>query len=333
MSKQINKQDSEKTLKDFLSPKKPVSDDFERDALQGFDTLSNENEALNLKADLDSRISEKLFVNRKKTSRVAWFAAASLLLIVGLSVYFLLNSVKTKDLAVTETQSEQKMTELNPPKGILEPASSNENKMGAGISDKNSDVQNSNGTQAASGAAGGPTKPNKLKTNADSQKSPATKVDADAKKETELEIDYRENVINELDVREEIIAPPLPSTEKNKRSDRASNSKNVKKDSKASSPNTFSAPPSIQADVTYPGGYEGLRLHLKEILIQKEINERFDATLYINKKGKVEKVVFTKVYELSELQQKKIITILKSIKDFQYNATGGLIEYPVSYIN
>jgi hypothetical protein len=84
-------------------------DDFEREAMAGFDMLSSKDEANELKAALDKRINEEVFIKKESHNpKIYWFAAAGLALLIGLSVLFILNDSnsisKSSDLAISETQ-------------------------------------------------------------------------------------------------------------------------------------------------------------------------------------------------------------------------------------
>ncbi len=84
-------------------------DDFEKDAMAGFDMLASKEEANQLKAALDKRINQEVFIKKESHNpKIYWFAAAGLALVIGLSVLFILNDSnsisKSSDLAVTETQ-------------------------------------------------------------------------------------------------------------------------------------------------------------------------------------------------------------------------------------
>ncbi|MBA2612008.1 MAG: hypothetical protein H0U95_08560 [Bacteroidetes bacterium] len=86
-------------------------DDFEKDALAGFDMLGSEKEAANLKASLDTRIKKELFEKEEeKNPKIYWWAAAGLILVVGLSVLFVMNNNdsvnKAHDLAIKNTVQE-----------------------------------------------------------------------------------------------------------------------------------------------------------------------------------------------------------------------------------
>jgi hypothetical protein len=101
-------------LNELLNKKqKGELDDFEREALEGFDTLSSD-EAHQLKTSLDAHMKEEVFAEKRPT-RVYWLAAAALALVVGLSVIFVMNNGSNgKDLAIT-TISEEKA-----PEGIMQ---------------------------------------------------------------------------------------------------------------------------------------------------------------------------------------------------------------------
>lgn len=84
-------------------------DDFEKEAMAGFDMLASKEEANELKAALDKRINEEVFIKKESHNpKIYWFAAAGLALVIGLSVLFIVNDSnsisKSSDLAITETQ-------------------------------------------------------------------------------------------------------------------------------------------------------------------------------------------------------------------------------------
>jgi hypothetical protein len=85
-------------LKDFLqkSDSEPL-DDFEKDALQGFYSLGSEQEALDAKEQLDKRIYAEVFIEKKSNQKIYWLAAAGLFLVIGLSVFFVLNNNNFSD--------------------------------------------------------------------------------------------------------------------------------------------------------------------------------------------------------------------------------------------
>jgi len=86
-----NKKDH-KELSDLLNQKdRSQLDDFEKEAIEGFDMLSGE-EAFQLKEELDAEMEQKVFKPKKQNPRIFLLAAASLVLVIGLSVLFVLNN-------------------------------------------------------------------------------------------------------------------------------------------------------------------------------------------------------------------------------------------------
>lgn len=108
-----NKKDH-KELNDLLNQKdRSQLDDFEKEALEGFDLLSSE-EALQLKGELDAEMEQKVLKTKKQNPRIFLLAAASLLLVVGLSVLFVLNNSGLEDksgLAINTKMEETKLPE------------------------------------------------------------------------------------------------------------------------------------------------------------------------------------------------------------------------------
>jgi len=71
-------------------------DDFEKEAMAGFNMLESENEANNLKTSLDNRINSELFYKKENhNQKVYWLAAAGLALVIGLSALFILNDTNS----------------------------------------------------------------------------------------------------------------------------------------------------------------------------------------------------------------------------------------------
>ncbi len=92
-------------LSDFLNKnKQSVTDDFDKDALEGFETLGSNEEVYELKASLDKKINKKLFSEKKINFSIIWYAAASLFLIIGFSVFYIVNYshdiIKSKDVSL-----------------------------------------------------------------------------------------------------------------------------------------------------------------------------------------------------------------------------------------
>lgn len=72
----------------------------------------------------------------------------------------------------------------------------------------------------------------------------------------------------------------------------------------------------------YTGGDVALTKDIKEKLKAENIDQKFDATLYINEKKIVEKVEFTNSYDLTSKQKEEVTKILKSLNKFNVPSTG-----------
>lgn len=96
-----------KDLQDLLNSLKTKSsqglDDFDREAMEGFETMGSEQEAHDLKNLVDKKIHEQLFSPKKKNEKVYWFAAAGLFIVISLSIILILNGnslLNEKDVAL-----------------------------------------------------------------------------------------------------------------------------------------------------------------------------------------------------------------------------------------
>ncbi len=72
----------------------------------------------------------------------------------------------------------------------------------------------------------------------------------------------------------------------------------------------------------YTGGETAITKDVKEKLKAENLDQKFDATLYINEKKVVEKVEFINAYELTSKQKENITKILKSLSKFNVPSTG-----------
>jgi len=103
MSDRPHNKDLEDLLKNFKTQKSEELDDFEREALEGFETLGSEEEVRDVKSKLDKRAYDELFAE-KKGHKIYWFAAAGLFLVIGLSVFFILNNQQVEEKNVAYVQ-------------------------------------------------------------------------------------------------------------------------------------------------------------------------------------------------------------------------------------
>jgi len=76
----------------------------------------------------------------------------------------------------------------------------------------------------------------------------------------------------------------------------------------------------------YTGGEVALTKDIKDKLKGGDLDQKFDAMLYINEKKAVEKVEFTNAYDLTAKQKEEVTKILKTLTKFNVTATGGKRE-------
>ncbi|MGZ4042207.1 MAG: hypothetical protein ACXVNM_01715 [Bacteroidia bacterium] len=112
MSDRPHNKNLEDLLKNFKTQRSEGLDDFEREALEGFDTMHSKQDALDLKSALDKRVHEELFTEKKNGQRIYWFAAAGLFLVIGLSVFFILNNQAVEEKNVAYVQPTDSIEQL-----------------------------------------------------------------------------------------------------------------------------------------------------------------------------------------------------------------------------
>ena len=84
----------------------------------------------------------------------------------------------------------------------------------------------------------------------------------------------------------------------------------------------------------YDGGDGVLQRDVKDKLKDGDLMQKFDATLFINEKKKVEKAEITNAYSLNKEQQEKIIGVLKKLDKFKFNIkpeSNKLTEYKLVF--
>lgn len=103
MKDQPHNKDLQDLLKSIKTKSSQGLDDFECEAMEGFETLGSEQEAHDLKNQVDKKIQEQLFTPQKKNEKVFWFAAAGLFIVISLSIILILNGnllLNEKDVAL-----------------------------------------------------------------------------------------------------------------------------------------------------------------------------------------------------------------------------------------
>ena len=356
-------------LRDFLNKSKisengPI-DDFEKEALEGFSMLENEEDVLNLKSSLDAKIYKEVFAEEKKPGRIIWYAAAGLALLIGLSVYFIQNNPVTKsdNLAIqSHTSSVHESDSRRIQKSLNEVSKENENlrfkkaenppeikssepknakgekefhkNVNPQKNEKNSD-QNSNAESASGELVTQEVKPQTVPVLAPiegekvmmqpSASSGAVSLGATK----DLTADYLNN--SSFSVTKNDATTAGAEIKKTKPSHNKKRSKNEEQTVAADANSTVAGPSGKSC--LYSGGEEALLKDLKTILSSKKLLQKFDATLFINENKKVVKVIFTETYGLSKTDQKELIDLLKTLDKFEMIGVSGknLAEYKLVY--
>lgn len=353
MSKEKNNNDD---FKEFLgkintSGNLPAGD-FEKEALEGFAMLENEQEAIDLKKSLDNKISEKLFDTEKKsTARTYWLAAAAgLILIIGFTVYFISGNTsvaKNEDLAISMPESPDEFRAApKEPEAEVQQAPLKEEK--ADLPAAKTIVQQAE-EKPVKHIAPPPVMPAE-KAASKKRNSSLTQSDdlanANAGLATsEAETNSQESAVvnkNKENVPDKSVemAPAIVSSNGAMMDNIPDNAAYRSNAPSAASPAyKFNAPAAVKIfnsdsiyTCTYTGGETALHKDLSVKLGAKNIAQKFEAVLSVNEKWVVTKVKITKPYTLNSAQQLQLIELLKSLDKF--TCTGifkGLMEYKVVY--
>lgn len=396
----MDNKNKHKDLNDLFKQRhSSAPDDFEKEALEGFDLLSEE-EAFQLKNELDAEIGEKLFKPKKQTTRIYFLAAASFVLIVGLSVLFMINTNVLEEKAGIALN--QDINEIAKPEGIIskDELGSTKEKMDAAPDSKSDKsiveeekvrrIQNkvseqdpqkrsinakeTQNVQQGDGLAESPKEQivgevaassevddlrldkSKGKAN-DREQLPVE--DKKSEEEKILEIPATKSSVTSAGKAESVNAlykekarkksrsssnEPKPAQQNNADQDfnlAESRNEGKLKDEVATSPSAPSneavttgknAGPGNSTSYSYKSGEAELEKDLRAKLTKEEVNERFDAILFINKKGKVEKVNVFNTFSLSNKKINAIEKILKDLDHFNVPAkASGLYEYKLNY--
>jgi hypothetical protein len=347
MSKQTNKPD--KNLEALFDKNKGLGnsgDAFEQDALEGFAALNNQQEAFDLKAALDEKISQNGIFRHKKKLATYWLAAAGFLLVVGLSVYFISGSSPEKNnLAISTVEVPRH--EIKAPRENSDQALKKPEQELPQITSKNEAIAKrslSNSSHTGPPASEAPeiaftetksdqaadfayeekgmaaqtapivAKPQAVQVQNETSESEENFKSADPKKENKTAVaGDKKNKASEKD------APGSAAA------DRLSISENIAKAKESES---------ATGGALYPGGESALNKMIKEKLGGQDNDQAFDARLFINQKGEVEKAELIKPSGLKPGQQKKLLETLKSLKGFTFISAGtenNLAEYHLIY--
>lgn len=352
MSRQINNRDNiedaaNKRLKEFLERNSETTDDvFDKEAKEGFGTLESPFDAMELKAALDEKI-KSTFLQNKKSREKYWLAAASLMLVVGLSVYFINNSTyDQKNLAVSEKVMSTEPLSLNSTKNkeFIEKANAPQNpiKTAAGRmpdSKKNSEPAKTKHENNFSGQYSEPIASAKANGSGNASEilvAPAVNSENDDVQSGKG--DNAERNKKDIAVTSKNFEPEEEQQAKSTLNRFTSKSANAMAPANSSPNNLASGDLDLKekaaSNVYYNGGETALAQTLKQKLLKIDCNGKFEALLFINNSGKVEKAELSKTYDLNDKQQKQVIEILYSLENFKFYsapANKAINRYKVVY--
>lgn len=357
--------EGERFLKKLKQKQADNLDDFEKEALEGFAMLENEEEAIQLKTSLDKKIFSEVIAGKEKSNKKIWYAAAGLIFFIGISVFFIfngnINSEKNK-LAITTTNNapaDSAPSDLNQSKSIVTSTDAidleKEMTKKSTISSLNEQLAYKNIPKINSGSGA---KPNEQAEN-------QTSLIAKQTSEEHL-------APNELSENEDLDTKKMNSRENEQSTDKTNAlvEKNVKtledlnlssktavteKTESKKAKNTFSqrtlAPPAQNNNstyetpvaaamettpgfVTYTGGNEVLLKDLKLGLKAMKIKKSFEVILLISKNAKIESVTFLNKNKLTKNELEEVTKVLRNLNKFQVSGetgTSGFFRYLINY--
>jgi hypothetical protein len=323
------------------------ADDFEREALEGFAMLESQEEALNLKAELDQEMKDKVF--SRKPVRIYWMAAAGLTLLIGISTYFILagDPVTRSGLAITAAASKADSLLAAPP------AESSYEEKAAELSSVAPSKQVN--TLAAKAPKGEPEAPGF----ASGIVAPAIPAKETGAAPAELSFAANGGVVSTTNADLDEAQAPVKAAEKelvqpsatdayarvaaDKKAEERKDDSNAEtaKKSRAKVKSYAATPAAAREEVTdtaqncyYVGSKFELYQQLSRRLGEKDLDRHFDATLFFTGAStRVQKVEFTKTENISPEAQREIIKVLKTLDGFRFRskpAKNEVTEYKIS---
>ncbi|MBK7311838.1 MAG: hypothetical protein IPI93_13945 [Sphingobacteriaceae bacterium] len=347
-----------KNLDELLEHLQTPSDDldaFEQEALEGFATLENKQEAIEMKQRLDKRMDEKLSEKRRPLF-IYWSAAAGVALIIGL--VFLLQTnhdLKQESLADNSVLNEKNLesTESNPPAPPAELKQDAVKNMGG-----KSDMQSAN--EQSMDYKKGPAQRSASDEEASTKSALAEVALDDVKNEPakEGEKDSRRDekpaddlAANKGQTNEEVPASAsgagssdkLKSKDQDEAEPKATEyfSRKIKKEkSNNATPQKASQPKSEIEGTFEKSTIQSASLSIKESELTEKINKffadkdykkSFVCTLTINSDNKVESIVFKDPSLFHKGEQKEITEFFKKQKCFKNHEFSVYSTYTVNY--
>jgi hypothetical protein len=339
-----------KALLDKQKSRQPPADAFEQEALEGFAMLESQEEALDLKAELDREMNDTVFARKQAPARIYWMAAAGLALLIGISAYFILagDPIAKPELAVTaatpnadslaaapamEGSYEDKAAELSSPKpadNAGTPADQKRKNTSAAqpqasqpgsplIAEKEAAPAAEVSFAASGSAAPDITSPNEepaadkdLK--AEQEKAAATEV-AETKAGVSKK-DAREEPAKKARVKAKTEAPGAAAPAGAPRSNSYRRADDQAEEATDTTQNCY-----------YLGSKFELYQQLSRRLAEKGLDKPFNATLYFTGPNtRVQRVELTNAANISAEEQSGIIKVIKTLDGFRFRSKPGRNE-------
>lgn len=338
--KNENKPEQDK-LKAFLG-KQPgeTADEFEQEALEGFAMLENEQEILELKSQTDAKVNAALQVKRSKKTTY-WFAAAGLLLCIGLTVFFVSQQGTLEDNRVAIEEKALSAEQLSPADHTnTDGALATSDSLAPTQYKSVNPVVSSRMDQTAAAPVPSETSQERFSESA-GKASPSTQAGAEPEKTAEALANLPlakdegaaptndakavslEDISNED--REEHVAVVSAQPE--------SKTKKALRKKAESEPATAPASASYESALAicwYEGGDQRLQQDLKKELLKRQLDRPFKANLSVATNGTVERVEFLNGKEFNRDEKKELEAVLKKLSAFK-NSSGAAQSYIVDY--
>jgi hypothetical protein len=369
MGKPINKHT--KDLNELLDHIKNPADDldaFEQDALEGFASLENEQEALNMKARLDKRINEELFEKKKQPLFIYWSAAAGVALLIGLIFLFKsTNTLEKQDMAMnTPLKEEVQPLEFKPAPGTTDELKEQTKTIVATEGKKLEDARTGNTRNDQGPALSKTPQEETLESVADSESKDLPNSPEEAmggampKKaaEKEKDVDDKNSKANDMSLANNIKqesgagaaakSAPLVVTKNDEERDEKSNSNKErlvsksKKKSESGEAAPYSAQAPSRAEDMSPSqstikpavlniSVSELNDKISKFMTGTDYNRSFVCTLTINNANEVETVVFENKNLFKRSQEKEIVAFFKKLKCFKNSEYALYSTYKINY--
>ena len=370
MGKPINKHT--KDLNELLDHIKNPADDldaFEQDALEGFASLENEQEALNMKARIDKRINEELFEKKKQPLFIYWSAAAGVALLIGLIFLFkTTNTLEKQDMAMnTPLKEEVQPLEFKPAPGTTEELKEQTKTVVATEGKKLEDVRTGNArndqapaisktqdeesvmTIADSESKDLPDSPEEAMGGAMPKKAAEKEKDADDKQSKPIDATLANNFKQESGAAATSKSAPLVITKNDEnREEKSISTKErlIEKSKKKSASGEAAAPQSMEApsraedmgptqNTIKPAvlniPVSELNDKISKFMTGTDYNRSFVCTLTINNANEVETVVFENKNLFKRSQEKEIVAFFKKLKCFKNSEYALYSTYKINY--